>query len=299
MSIDKIREVAHPLLVSTGALAAVGAALELRIAGATVSPELEVRLREVLCILGIDGELEGVSTEALAALLAEIRATFLQGVKLLYSSTLQPGWTHTEAELLQAYGQASAAFAAMFQRVVVPLLDGLAARLEAPIASFLDVGVGVAALSIAMARLWPALRVVGIDPWEPALALARQNVAAAGLGERIELRQQAVEELADTAEFDLVWFPTPFICADRLASALQHVWPALRPGGWILFGTLNRTGEPLAAALADLRSISWGGQPLLPSEGQTLLSSSSFDQVQVLASPPWAVAALVVGRRPL
>lgn len=209
MSIDRVREVAHRLLVSTGALAAFGAALELQIASATVAPQLEAQIREVLYILGVDAELEGVSTEALVALLAEIRLTFLQGVKLLYSSTLQPGWTHTEEELLQSQGQVSAAFAPMFQRVVIPQLDGLAARLEAPTASFLDVGVGVAALSIAMARLWPALQVVGIDPWEPALALARQNVAAAGLGDRIELRCQAVEDLAESAEFDLVWFSPP------------------------------------------------------------------------------------------
>ena len=81
---------------------------------------------------------------------------------------------------------------------MIPRIDGLAARLECPTASFLDVDVGVAALSITMARLWPALRVVGIDLWEPALALARQYVADADLGDRIELRQQAVEELADT-----------------------------------------------------------------------------------------------------
>jgi 2-polyprenyl-3-methyl-5-hydroxy-6-metoxy-1,4-benzoquinol methylase len=299
MSIDRVREVAHHLLVSTGALAAFGAALELQITSATVDPKLEAQIREVLHILNVDAELEGVGTEVLVALLAEIRITFLQGVKLLYSSTIQPGWTHTEEELLQSQGQVSAAFAPMFQRVVIPQLDGLAARLEAPTASFLDVGVGVAALSIAMARLWPALQVVGIDPWEPALALARQRVAAAGLGDRIELRRQAVEDLAESAKFDLVWFSPPFIRADQLTSALQHVWCALRPGGWIVSGTLNRTDEPLAAALADLRSIYWGGQPLLSSEFAALLEERGFDRVQVLPSPSWAIAVSVVGRRPL
>jgi len=73
MSIDAMREVAHRLLVSTGALAAFGAVLQQRIDSVPVSQELEVRLMEVLRILGIDEELEGVSTEALATLLAEIR----------------------------------------------------------------------------------------------------------------------------------------------------------------------------------------------------------------------------------
>jgi SAM-dependent methyltransferase len=299
MSIDAVREAAHRLLVPTGALAALGAVLELRIGGATISPELEAQLTEVLRILGIDAELEEVSTEALAALLAEIRLNFLQGVKLLYGSTFQPGWTHTEAELLLSQGQASAAFAPMFHRAIIPQLDGLAACLSTPTASFLDIGVGVAALSIAMARLWPTLRVVGIDIWEPALALARQNVATADLGDRIELRKQAVEDLTDTTAFDLVWFSAPFIRADVLALALQRAQRALRPGGWLLSGTLNRTDEPLVAALADLRSISWGGQPLAPSEFKALLEENGFDQVQVFPSPSWVSAVLIAGRRPL
>jgi 2-polyprenyl-3-methyl-5-hydroxy-6-metoxy-1,4-benzoquinol methylase len=299
MSIDAVREAVHRLLVSTGALAAFGAVLQQRIDSVPVSQELEVRLMEVLRILGIDEELEGVSTEALATLLAEIRLTFLQGVKLLYSPALQPGWTHTEVDLLLSQGQASAAIASLFQRVVIPQLDGLAARLSAPTASFLDVGVGVAVISIAMAQLWPALQVVGIDPWEPALAQARRQVATAGLEDRIKLRHQAVEDLTDSAVFDLVWFSTPFIRVDVLVLALQRVWHALRPGGWIFLGILNTTDEPLAAAFAHLRSVYWGGQPLVPAEGRVLLEERGFEQVQEFASPPWALATLVVGRRPL
>ena len=299
MGIDAVREVAHRLLVSTGALAAFGAVLEQRIDSVPISSELEVRLMEVLRILGIDEELEGVSTEALATLLAEIRLTFLQGVKLLYSPVLQPGWTHTEVDLLLSQGQASAPVASLFQQVVIPQLDGLAARLSAPTASFLDVGVGVATVSIAMSLQWPALQVVGIDPWEPALALARQKVATAGLEDRIKLRLQAVEDLTDIAAFDLVWFSTPFIRADVLVLALQRVWHALRPGGWIFLGILNATGEPLAAALAHLRSVYWGGQPLVPLEGRVVLEERGFDQVQEFASSPSALVTLVGGRRPL
>lgn len=298
MSIDSVREGVHRLLVSTGALAAFGAVLQQRIDSAPVSQELEVRLMEVLRVLGIDEELEGVSTEALATLLAEIRLTFLQGVKLLYGPA-QPGWTHTETDLLLSQGQASAPVASLLQRVVIPQLDGLAARLSAPTASFLDVGVGVGTISIAMVKLWPALQVVGIDPWEPALAQARRQVATAGLEDRIKLRHQGVEDLTDSAAFDLVWFSTPFIRGDVLVLALQRVWQALRPGGWISLGILNTTGEPLAAALADLRSVYWGGQPLVPSEGRVLLEERGFDEVQEFVSPPSALVTLLVGRRPL
>jgi len=54
-----------------------------------------------------------------------------------------------------------------------------------------------------MARKWPTLRVVGLDVWGPSLALARQNVAAAGLQDRVELREQSADELPDDRAFDL------------------------------------------------------------------------------------------------
>ncbi len=296
MSIEKVQEITHRLHVSTGALAAIAAALQVRFGSADASPDLQAQFTKIVRLLGLEGELEDVSPDAWAAVLAEIRFTFLQGVQLLYGSAFQPGWTYTEQDLLQSLGQTSAAFAPLFQRAIVPQLDGLAARLEAPTAAFLDVGVGVAALSIALARLWPTLSVVGIDPWEPALALARQNVAKARLGKRIDLRQQAVEDLTDQAAFDLVWVSQPFIRADLLTSALHQVWRALRPGGWVVSGVLNRTEEPLAAALADLRSVAWGGQPLLPTQFAARLENSGFEQVQVFPSPSWAAVVVIVGR---
>jgi hypothetical protein len=82
----------------------LGVALQLQIGSATVAPQLEAQIREVLRILGVDAELEGGSPQASVALLAEIRLTFLQGMKLLSRSTLQPGWTHTEEEVLQSQG---------------------------------------------------------------------------------------------------------------------------------------------------------------------------------------------------
>lgn len=119
------------------------------------------------------------------------------------------GWDHEERRILLAQGHSSVLMPPILRRFVVPSLGGdLARRLEGAEASFLDVGVGVAALSVALCRSWPSLRVVGIDPWGPALVLARENVAAAGLEERIELRQMGAEMLEDAEAYDVAWVPT-------------------------------------------------------------------------------------------
>jgi hypothetical protein len=62
----------------------------------------------------------------------------------------------------------------VLKQVITPRLPGLSERLEAS-GSFLDVGVGVAGLSIARSRLWPRLRVVGLDLWAPSLVIPREK----------------------------------------------------------------------------------------------------------------------------
>ena len=65
---------------------------------------------------------------------------------------------------------------------------------------------------------WPALRCVGIDVWEPALRLARANLAGAGMEDRVELRTQAVEDLEESEIYSLAWLP-PFIPVSAMPSA--------------------------------------------------------------------------------
>ena len=80
---------------------------------------------------------------------------------------------------------------------------------------------------------------VGIDPWEPALRIARRNVAESDAKERIDLRPQGVELLQDTAEFALAWLPAPFIPAEVVKASLEHINRALMPGGWLIATLLD------------------------------------------------------------
>ena len=52
--------------------------------------------------------------------------------------------------------------------------------------------------------------IVGIDIWEPSLALANENVARAGLDDRITIRRQDVSDLDDPDRYDCAWLPTFF-----------------------------------------------------------------------------------------
>jgi SAM-dependent methyltransferase len=199
-----------------------------------------------------------------------------------------------------AQGYTSTLFVGLFERFVLPALGAdLLDRLRAAGASFLDIGVGVAALSIAMCRLLPELRVVGVDPWQPALALARENVAAAGLVERIELRELTAEALTDADKYDLAWVPTVFLSDTMLGLATERVHAALHRGGWAIFGLYARLDDPLAAAIADLRTVRHGGELRTPQDVAAMMSRAGFAGVEILFDPQWRLpVAFVVGRRP-
>jgi precorrin-6B methylase 2 len=272
------------------ALAALAAAIDARASGRAVEPAVAA----VVTALGATDVLESAAPAELRMLLADIRAFALTDVELVMGEH-RHGWTHDSRRLLETTGEVSRHFAAVLEAAIAPQLDGLA--LNAPGAAFLDVGVGVAAMALELARRWPSLRIVGIDPWEPALAIARERVRAAGLEERIELRAQAGEALEDRDRFDLGWIPTLFISAQAIEQVVRNVHRAVKPGGWVLVPIAPVVADPLAAALVRLRIALFGGSLLTPSETERLLHAHGFHEVRSLPLPPGAPMSLYAARR--
>ncbi len=177
----------------------------------------------MVAALGVAGALEAAAPAQLRPLLGEMRTFALAADKLMFAASRGAGWTHGEAELLVAAGDVSAGFPQRLENAIAPQLAGLGERLDRPGAAFLDVGVGVAALAIEMARGWPGLRVVGIDPHEPALSCAAAR-ARVGLEARVELRCQAAEQLDDVDAFDLAWIPGVFV-PQSASRPRSSAWP--------------------------------------------------------------------------
>ena len=237
------------------------------------------------------------------ALLADVRTTYLltqQMIDAAKKRSLTPGWFYTDPELLAAQGQGQGGVQAvqLWVQNVFPRLDGLAGRLEQPTAAFLDVGAGVGEIAIQMCHRFPALRVVALEPQEAPLAEARRNVAAAALSERIVLRAQRIEELAESEQFDLAWLPQMFLRKEVLVRGLHTTWAALRPGGWILLLAVSAPGMNLDAAYWRLRNVLWGGDPLSPEQVAGLLTEAGFARARVLPTAPGFVPKLIVGQRP-
>ena len=292
MSFESLMAVSQRLSVSLEALAALGAELRLRREGLDGDPRVRALLHEV--VNAVDPVLlGGIDDDREAMVLALIQTIFRQAADLLENPARIPAWSYQDPIILESQGQAS--------RLIVRGIDALATRrpeLGAVLrrgGAFLDVGTGVGWLAIDVARSWPAMRIVGVDPWEPALALARENLAKSGVAERIELRLQCVEHLDDVATFTLAWVPGPFIGAAIADRALERIHCALAPGGWLIFGISVMPPDPLQAALTALRNVRSGGYSWTPREVEERLRASDFQKVESFS--PDDPILLVIGRR--
>ena len=236
-----------------------------------------------------------------AFFMGNLKSNYFESRNLIDSAreaTTELGWSFTEPEILQSMGKAAFRLGDSMFRELVPKLGDLASRLQLSSARFLDVGCGMGGISIAACYLLPDLYAVGLEPQDAPLNEARQNVTAAGLADRIELRKQAVEDMADEEAFDLVYLPQSYMSGDVVKVGLQNIWRGLRPGGWVLVQTIAVSGMELQAALSRLRDTLMGGNARVPSQVETMLSEASFISISTLPSSVVPTFHFIAGQRP-
>lgn len=97
-----------------------------------------------------------------------------------------------------------------------------------------DVHCGGGRWLVAMARRFPALDLVGVEFETDSVLRAQATVAAAGLTDRIAIRQTRVTEPGEDGEFDLAYFQYALHQLPDAPAVLRAAWSALRPGGRLL-----------------------------------------------------------------
>jgi release factor glutamine methyltransferase len=103
------------------------------------------------------------------------------------------------------------------------LVELIVGRHPAPPGSILDLGTGSGAIALALARAWPAARVTAVDLSADALALARENAAAAGAANVEFLESDWFGRVPAAERFDLVVANPPYLSAEEAAAAAPEV----------------------------------------------------------------------------
>jgi len=115
----------------------------------------------------------------------------------------------------------------------IPALDGVKGKLERG-ASVADVGCGLGASTLIMARAFPRSRFIGFDSHPGSIELARQRARAAGLGDQVRFEVASSTDFAGTG-YDLC---AHFDCLHDMEDpdgAARHVRKSLATDGtWMI-----------------------------------------------------------------
>lgn len=296
MAYEQMMAVTAPLIASAEAVAALAARIKLDELGEVGDPDVRAALDRVISTLTVPGLFDGFDETERRSMIGLVTSFLKQALELIENPGRSGGWVYTDPVVLQSQGQSSGAVPPLIASIA-HTLEGLNDALAREGARILDIGSGVAALSISCCRVWPQASVVGVDPWKPAMKLGVQNVSEAGLEDRITLRPIAIEDITDTDSFDLAWMPAPFLPRAVLESSVPVVARSLRPGGWLVLGRYAAPQGALPEALADLRTVRGGGTPLSEDDAVVLLDRGGLANVRSVPSEWMAPIRFVAGQR--
>jgi SAM-dependent methyltransferase len=133
---------------------------------------------------------------------------------------------------------------AIMTEIVLPQAPALLARLEQG-GAILDVGCGAAYGLLHLSRRFPNSRGLGLEVDPPMLALAAQNLAEAGIGDRVRVEPTSALTLELTERFDLAVMNIALHETGERPEweeVLRRVRRALRPGGALLISELPYPG---------------------------------------------------------
>jgi precorrin-6B methylase 2 len=275
MAFEDVMGTVMPWLAGIEAAAAVAADITLKQTGEDAPPEIVAALRAVSDAAGLGDAVDELPPPQQAIVATLVRLYLTQSLDLLDAPARAAGWTFTDPVILDGWGRGSSIVPS-----VIASVPGLG-----DVERFLDVGTGVGLLAVAAANVWPTAAIVGIDVWEPSLERARANVAAAGLEDRITLRNQDVLAIDDVDQYDCVWLPTFFFTEAQLTEIVPRLTTASRPGGRLVLGTFASPPAPLAAAVSTLRTIRGGGIEIDAKRAAELVEQGGCTAVETVRRP--------------
>lgn len=206
------------------------------------------------------------------------------------------GWANEDIETVLAFGRVTGRGGDVIADELLPRLPAIETAFRSGSAAFLDVGVGVAAISIRLVERHPGTRAVGLDVLPRVLELAQAEIARSGLSDSIELRLQSIADLDDQNRYDLAWVPQGFIPRDAFLDGVRNVFRALKPGGALLVPVALHPELPEFARARFMHAAHLvGGSAITPSELVELLHAAGFSD---LTEHPTGPQVLMTATKP-
>jgi SAM-dependent methyltransferase len=169
---------------------------------------------------------------------------------------------------------------------VARILDGL----ELAGRTVLDIGCGSGGITVSLARDYGAANVIGIDVEAPVCAKARARAAAAGLADRVEIRQVSPGPLPlPDASIDLVFSKDSIVHIPDKAALAREALRVLRPGGWFAASDwlIGHDGPPSPEMAHYIACEALDFGMASPNNYRAALKAAGFVDIALVDRNPW------------
>lgn len=169
---------------------------------------------------------------------------------------------------------------------VARILEGIEVRGR----TVLDIGSGSGGITVDLVRRLGAGRVIGLDVEAGVCAEARRRVEAAGLSERIEIRQVAPGPLPlPDASVDIVFSKDSIVHIPDKEALAREAFRVLRPGGWFAASDwlIGHDGEPSPEMAHYIRCEDLGFAMASPARYRRALEAAGFTDIRLVNRNPW------------
>ncbi len=143
-------------------------------------------------------------------------------------------------ETIHAFSKA--AYELFLPSVLLPAMPDMKARLDAG-GTILELGCGAGAGLVSLARTFPRCTVTGLDPDPTSIALAKQRIDNAGLGEHVHAEEMRGEDLTSEDAFDFIYTQISLHEMDDARVVLTNARRALKDDGLILITEIRGAEE--------------------------------------------------------
>ena len=154
----------------------------------------------------------------------------------------------------------------------------------------LDIGCGSGGITVSLARDYGAAKVIGIDVEAPVCAKARARAEAAGLADRVEIRQVAPGPLPlPDASVDLVFSKDSIVHIPDKAALAAEAFRVLRPGGWFAASDwlIGHDGPPSPEMAHYIACEALDFGMASPGNYRAALEAAGFVDIGLVNRNPW------------
>ena len=155
----------------------------------------------------------------------------------------------------------------------------------------LDIGCGSGGITALLAKEYGAAKVVGIDVEEPVCQQARETVARAGVGDRVEIQQVLPANPFPIGDetFDIVFSKDSIVHIPDKEALTQDALRILKPGGWLVASDwlISHDGEPSAEMTHYIRLEDLDFGMASPRRYRTALDTAGFVNVSLNNRNRW------------